>query len=115
LARLADRFRQGAADVEVLRRTCSVEDHTGRVEPLVTTFFVPLKNPEGEDYLARATIRSSFFEKDVYAIGEDAAQAFFSLPICIVSYLVGQRRFGFEAYWLEKGDLDQRDFWTYRR
>ncbi len=31
------------------------------------------------------------------------------------SYLIGQRRYVSEAYWLGPGDLDHADFWTYSR
>jgi hypothetical protein len=104
-----------ADETEVFSRNCEVEDAKGVVRPLVVTFYGPIKNPNGDDYLARANIACSFFEKDVYGSGEDAPQAFFWLPIVVVSYLIGQRRAGFEAYWSEKGDLDYRDFWAYRR
>jgi hypothetical protein len=97
------------AEREVIRRACTVENETGRIEPLMVRFFSPLKRAD-DDYLAHASIACAFFEKVVYGIGEDAAQAFFHLPIVVVSYLIGQRRFGFEAYWFEKGDLDYRDF-----
>ena len=98
---------------EVFRRNCKVVDQTGAVRPLVVVFSAPLKNPRDSDYLASANISCPFFDKGVYATGEDPAQAFFSLPGAVVSYLIGMRREGFDAYWLEKGDLDYRDFWTY--
>jgi hypothetical protein len=96
-------------------RDCTVVDETGVSKPLTVSFYAPVKNPEGSDYLAHANIACAFFDKDVYGTGEDPAQAFFWLPIVVVSYLVGMRRKGFEAYWLEKGDLDYEDFWTYRK
>ena len=104
-----------ATDTEIFHRDCSVENANGVIQPLVVTFYTPIKNPEGGDYLARANIACSFFDKDVYGTGEDAPQAFFGLPVVVVSYLVGQRRFGYETYWAEKGDLDVADFWTYRQ
>ena len=100
-------------DAELFRRVCKVYDPTGGVSPLAVTFYAPLKNPDGDDYLARANVSCHAFEKDVYGTGEDAAQAFFGLPIAVVSYLIGQRRKGYETCWFEKGDLDYRDFWTY--
>jgi hypothetical protein len=62
-----------------------------------------------------ANISCKFFQKDVYGIGSDAAQAFFFLPMVTTAYLIGQRRYGYEAYWHEAGDLDYADFWTYAR
>ena len=103
-----------SSDTELFRRNCEVQDAKGVVQLLVVTFYAPVKNPHGKDYLARANIACAYFEKDVYGTGEDAPQAFFWLPNVVVSYLIGQRRFGFEAYWSEKGDLDYRDFWAYR-
>jgi len=100
---------------ELFRRDCTVVDRTGISKPLIVAFYAPLKNPEASDYLARANIACAFFDKDVYGTGEDPAQAFFSLPGAVVSYLVGMRRQGFDAYWFEKGDLDYEDFWTYRK
>ncbi len=54
-----------------------------------------------------------FFQKNVYGIGGDPAQAFFWLPKVTTAYLIGQRRYGYEVYWLKRGDLDFADFWTY--
>jgi hypothetical protein len=102
-------------DTAIFHRDCEVSDSTGAISPLVVTFYTPLKNPNGDDYLARANISCRFFVKDVYGTGEDAAQAFFSVPIAVVSYLIGQRRKGYETYWLERGDLDYQDFWTYAK
>lgn len=104
-----------ATETAIFHRNCKVEDANGVIRPLVVTFYTPMKNPNGDDYLARAHISCSFFDRDVYGTGEDAAQAFFALPVLVVSYLIGRRRAGFEAYWSEKGDLDYRDFWTYRQ
>jgi hypothetical protein len=99
--------------MEVFHRDCWVEDANGAVQPLAITFEAPTK--DGDHYWARANIACPFFEKDVRAGGEDAPQAFFCLPAVVVSYLISQRRYGFEAYWFKKGDLDDRDFWTYRK
>ncbi|MDR3470557.1 MAG: hypothetical protein P4M09_02520 [Devosia sp.] len=99
---------------ELFHRDCQVSDATGVVAPLVVTFYAPLKNPQGDDYLSRARISCRFFTKDVYGLGSDAAQSFFSLPIAVVSYLIGRRRYGFETYLFEKGDLDYSNFWTYQ-
>jgi hypothetical protein len=101
--------------VELFHRDCHVSDPTGAVAPLVVAFYAPLKNPDGDDYLSRARISCPFFTKDVYGLGSDAAQSFFSLPDAVVSYLIGQRRHGFETYLFERGDLDYRNFWTYQR
>lgn len=101
-------------DAELFHRDCEVSDSRGVTAPLVITFYGPLKNPHGDDYIARANVSCRFFDKDIYGIGGDAAQAFFSLPRAVVSYLIGQRRFGYEAYLFEKGDLDYKDFWVYR-
>jgi hypothetical protein len=89
----------------------TVEDLSGSTNPLTIIFYVPLKNSDSDDYLARAHISCQFFEGDVYGTGEDAAQAFFSLPRAVVSYLIGCRRIGCETYWLKRGDLDDGDFW----
>ena len=96
---------------QTFRRDCNVEDSSGATAPLAITFYTPLKNPGGDDYLARANISCRFFEMNVYGTGEDAAQAFFALPWIIVSYLIGRRRFGYESFWLKKGDLDDGGFW----
>jgi hypothetical protein len=68
-----------------------------------------------DGYFARVSLTCPHFDKDGYATGEDPAQAFFSLPSAVVSCLIGKRREGYDAWWLEKGDLDYRDFWTYAR
>ena len=94
-------------------RDCKVSDAAGVTSELKVRFYGPVKNPDGDDYLARANIDCPFFSKDVYGSGEDAAQAFFALPRAVVSYLIGRRRYGYETYWLEKGDLDYANFWTY--
>jgi len=100
---------------ELFCRDCKVSDATGAVTTLKVRFYGPVRNPEGDDYLARANIDCPFFSKDVYGTGEDAAQAFFSLPIVVLSYLIGRRRYGYDAYWFEKGDLDYSNFWTYAK
>jgi hypothetical protein len=89
-------------------------DAAGAQTELKVRYYGPVKNPDGDDdYMARANIACAFFEGDVYANGSDPAQAFFWLPRVVVSYLIGQRRYGYETYWLEKGDLDHAAFWTY--
>ncbi len=98
---------------ELFRRECTVLDRTGCASPLLIRFFPPERNPHGADYLAHATISCRLFSKDVYATGEDVAQAFFSLPKIVTSYLAAKRNDGFESYWLERGDLDYQDFWSY--
>jgi hypothetical protein len=103
-----------AGPVEVFSRTCKVEGPNGAIADLVVRFYAPAKPWRPGDDRARANISCRFFQRDVYAIGEDAAQAFFALPNVVTSYLIGQRRFGYECYWLEKGDLDMTDFWTYK-
>ncbi len=47
--------------------------------------------------------------------GDRLSQAFFSMSKSVVSDLVGKRQLGYEVGWLEKGDLDYADFWTYSR
>jgi hypothetical protein len=104
-----------AGALELFHRDCNVIDPTGAVHALTVAFYAPLKNSQGTDYLARANITCPFFDKDVYGTGEDAAQAFFAVPGAVVSYLIGMRRKGYEAYWFEKGDLDYTNFWTYSK
>ena len=99
---------------ELFSRVMTVVDRDGNASELEVRFYAPVKNPDGDDFVARANVHCQFFENDVYGIGEDAAQAFFWLPHVVVSYLIGQRRFGYDSYWLERGDLDFADFWTYR-
>jgi len=99
-----------AAEAEVLRRDCFVEDEAGSAQPLTVRFYAPAYNHRDGAYRTRANIRCVWFERDVHGVGEDPAQAFFALPIVVVSYLIGQRRFGYEAYWFERGDLDYSDF-----
>ena len=101
-------------DTELFSRDCQVSSSNGSASALTVRFFSPVKNPSDTDYLARANISCPFFDKDVYATGEDAPQAFFSLPYIVTSYLIGQRRYGYETYWGERGDLDLADFWTYQ-
>lgn len=99
----------------MFRRKCRVITQRGEVRDLIIQFFLPEINQDYDGYKANAHIECEFFHKDVFSIGEDAAQAFFTLPIAVVSYLIGQRRNGFDIYWLEIGDLDYRDFWIYKR
>ena len=100
---------------KIFSRDCKISDSAGTIAPLAVAFYAPVKSPGGDDYLARANISCSFFDKDVYGTGEDAAQAFFALPWAVVSYLIGQRRYGYEAYWLERGDLNYSNFWLYQK
>ena len=102
-------------DAEVFRRECYVEDEHGAVQPLVVTFHEPAYSAHDAAYRAQANINCAWFKATVHGVGEDGAQAFFWLPVVVVSYLIGQRRFGYETYWCEKGDLDCSDFWTHRR
>ena len=95
-------------------RTMTVVDKDGDESELTVQFYAPVKNPDNSDYLARANITCRFFEYNVYGSGEDAPQAFFILPMLVTSYLIGRRRFGYDSYWFEKGDLDFTDFWTYK-
>jgi hypothetical protein len=106
---------EAASGAELFHRDGHVSDAEGVVEPMVISFYAPVKTPQGESYLARANVSCPFFDKNIYGTGEDAVQAFFALPMLVVSYLVGQRREGYEAYWFEKGELDYKDFWVYRR
>lgn len=101
--------------IELFSRNCTILTPIGQKAPLLVQFFQPVQNPKDTDYLAWANISCRYFSKDVYATGEDAAQAFFSLPNIIVSYLLSKRGDGFEIYWLEPGDLSYRDFWGYTK
>jgi hypothetical protein len=100
---------------EIFKRICKILDGDGRESSLIVSFFSPVISEEYGGYIARANIKCGFFEKDVYGTGEDEAQAFFWLPSVAVSYLIGKRREGFEAYWAEVGDLDFANFWTYQK
>jgi len=100
--------------MEIFFRKCSVLNQHGNRSDLIVRFYAPKYDPEYEDYKAISNVSCEFFQKNVYAIGSDAAQAFFALPMATTAYLIGQRRYGYEVYWVEKGDLDHSDFWTYR-
>ena len=99
--------------MEIFSRACSVSNSSGDVSELTVKFYAPEADLVNEDYKSMATITCKFFEKNVYAIGSDAAQSFFFLPKVTTAYLIGQRRYGYETYWHEKGDLGFADFWTY--
>jgi len=101
--------------MELFRRKCTVSDGTGVRIPLFLTFYAPVRNPDGDEYISIANIQCKFFETDIYGVGNDEAQSFFALPMLVVAYLIGRRRYGYEAYWFEKGDLDYDDFWLYRK
>jgi len=105
----------GRGVMDIFSRTCVVLNKNGEETDLVIRFYAPLYDDKHEDYKATANVWCKFFEKNIYSIGGDAAQAFFSLPMVTTAYLIGQRRYGYEAYWLKKGDLDHADFWTYTR
>jgi hypothetical protein len=97
--------------MEAFSRVCHVVNGSKPAAILTINYFLPEISKRHGCYMATAHIACEFFEKDVYGAGEDQAAAFFSLPTLVWSYLMGQRRFGYEAYWLEKGDLDQESFW----
>ncbi len=99
--------------MEAFCRECEIIASDGQITPLLIYFYLPESDQQYGGYRARARIDCHFFQKDLYGTGEDAAQAFFSLPGAVVSYLIGKRRDGYEAFWLEKGDLDYLNFWTY--
>jgi hypothetical protein len=99
-------------DPALFARTCSVAAPDGSVSALTVRFFGPLGNSREDEFLALARIACPFFGKDIFAVGSDAAQAFFALPHTVTSYLIGRRRFGYETYWFAPGDLDDDDFWT---
>jgi hypothetical protein len=101
--------------MEIFFRTCRVLNKSGERADLIIRFYPPEYDSKLDDYKALANVSCPFFQKDVYGIGSDAAQAFFFLPKVTTAYLIGQRRYGYETYWLEKGDLDYADFWTYTR
>ena len=100
-------------DPGLFGRDCSVAAPDGSVSALTVRFFAPLGNSRQDEFLALARVSCPFFDKNVFAVGSDAAQAFFALPHAVTSFLIGQRRFGYEVYWFEPGDLDEGDFWTY--
>ena len=100
--------------MELFSRSCKVLTKGGNVSDLIVRFYNPEYEEEYGDYKAIANINCKFFRKNIYGIGSDAAQAFFSLPMVTTAYLLGQRRYGYEVYWLKEGDLDHSDFWTYR-
>ena len=95
-------------------RICTIEDEDGNPSPLEIAFHVPERTGEDE-YVSKATLSCRHFESRVLSIGSDAAQSFFSLPKTTTSALIGLRRYGYEVYWFERGDLDCADFWTYRQ
>ncbi len=109
---LSSRVPKGEA---ILSRTCSVTDENGIVAPLTIKFYPPEESQEYGDHIGFVDINCEFFSRTLRSVGEDAAQAFFLLPGVVVAYLIGQRRFGYETYWLEPGDLDCADFWTYKQ
>ena len=96
-------------------RKCNVVDNKGNVCELTITFYSPEEDKKYDCYLAFVELKCDFFSRTLRGGGEDEAQAFFWLPKVVTAYLIGQRRFGFEAYWLEPGDLDYADFWTYKQ
>jgi hypothetical protein len=101
-------------NAEIFHRVCKVTTGNGEASDLVVAFYAPTEAAEPGEFTASATIRCVYFDRTLTLIGEDAAQAFFGLPMVVTSYLIGQRRFGYEAYWLKPGDLDYTDFWTYK-
>ena len=100
---------------ELFRRECKILRPNDRLQPLVIRFFQPQKTPQGTDYFGRADISCAFFNRNIYSTGEDAAQAFLLLPRTIVSYLTAKQSEGFEIYWLERGDLNYKDYWGYAK
>jgi len=101
--------------MQIFSRKCSVVDDSGNVADLEINFYAPTYDEESEFYTTYANVECPYFQFNVRGFGTDAAQAFFSMSNAVVSYLIGRRRFGYEVYWLEKGDLDYTDFWTYAR
>jgi hypothetical protein len=101
--------------MKLFSRNCTIVDESGRSADLEINFFSPKKTDADDEYISKANFVCEFFKKEVYGIGSDPAQSFFVLPKITTSYLIGLRRYGYEVYWLEKGDLDSADFWTYRQ
>jgi len=93
-------------------RKCSVLNDTKVSVPMIIKFYLPEPSDKYGGYQGFVDIDCEFFSTTLQSTGGDAAQAFFWLPKVVVAYLIGQRRFGYEAYWLEQGDLDSPDFWT---
>jgi hypothetical protein len=102
-------------EIKIFNRKIVVSDEAGAEFPLAVTFYAPVRNPHGDEYILIANINCKFFDRDIYGIGNDEAQSFFALPMLVVAYLIGRRRYGYEAYWFEKGDIDYDDFWLYRK
>lgn len=100
--------------MELFSRRCTIEDEDGMFIALDVAFHAAERTGIDE-YTAKTTFSCDWFQSRVLGIGTDAAQAFFALPKIATSYLIGLRRYGYEVYWFEKGDLDYADFWTYRR
>ncbi|MDR3509768.1 MAG: hypothetical protein P4L64_17915 [Caulobacteraceae bacterium] len=99
--------------MEVFCRKCRLLSNDGQESELYVRFHLPEQDLEYGGFRAVARIDCQFFQKDLNATGEDPAQAFFALPGAVVSYLLGKRRDGYEAFWPETGDLDYSNFWTY--
>lgn len=100
--------------MELFSRRCTIEDERGVSVAMDIAFHAPERAGDDE-YVAQATFACAWFQDAVRSIGSDAAQAFFALPKVATSNLIGLRRYGYEVYWFEKGDLDCADFWTYRQ
>jgi hypothetical protein len=57
---------------EFFHRDCQVSDATGAI--------APLKNPSGDDYLARTNISCRFFDKDSVALEKTPPRHFLASP-----------------------------------
>jgi len=103
------------AEAVAFSRECSVADDSGNIKILEVCFYLPVFDEENGFYTTYANVECPFFQYNVRSFGTDAAQAFFALPYAVTSYLIGKRQFGYEVWWLEKGDLDYTNFWTYSK
>jgi hypothetical protein len=101
--------------MKLFSRACTIIDENGTEGILEITFYSPQKDPGSDEYISKAIFDCKHFNSEVYGIGSDPAQSFFWLPKVTTSYLIGLRQYGYEIYWLEKGDLDCTDFWAYRQ
>ena len=103
----------GKLKMKLFSRICTILDGNNKESNLDIAFYAPKKTVGMDEYISKVTFTCQFFTKDVHGIGGDPAQSFFVLPKLATSYLIGLRRYGYDVYWLERGDLDCAEFWTY--
>jgi hypothetical protein len=91
-----------------------IESPEGQVSPLAISFMRPCRLAD-DTVEGVVRLECSHFDEVLTAIGSDDVQVFTLLISVGLSVLKTYAGDGFSIWWLEKGDLDYFDFWSYQK